>query len=377
MPNLLGLHLQLLLGDVPAPAPLKVAEALESVEVTLKDKDQSGFQLVFQIGRSVIDFKDYSLMKEARLKPFTRVLLNVFFGIRPLPIMDGVITNQQLAPGEDPGTSKLTVQGKDISVMIDREQKAEAYPNLSEPQIVTLILTRDLTRYRVIPRVESIGNVRVLTADRQTPTQDKKSTHLAYIKKLAERFGFVFFVETGDVPGTNVAYWGPPPRRGPAQGALSVNLGPNTNIESISFRYDEEAPTRVRYDAAANTQEVVSEYTRAPRLAARIPSPEKLIFLDIPDGLTDREARRARAQAKVNESFDGTVTASGTLDALRYGRILRPRMLLDVRGAGEHFSGTYYVSEVKHKIDVRKGEYKQDFKINREGVGLTSLVVNT
>lgn len=377
MPNLLGLHLQLLLGDVPTPAPLRVAEALESVEVTLKDKEQSGFQLAFQIGRSAVDLKDYPLMKEASIKPFKRVLLNVLFGIKPQPIIDGVITNQQLVPSEDPGTSKLTVQGKDISVMIDLEQKAEAYPNMSEPQIVTFILARDLARFRVVPRVESVENVRVLTADQQTPTQDKKTTHLGYIKKLAERFGFVFFVEAGPAPGANVAYWGPPPRVGPAQGAVSVNMGPNTNVEKMTFKYDEEASTRVRYEAAENTQEVVGEYTRTPRLAKRVPTPEKLVFLETPDGLTDREARRARAQAKVNDSFDATVSANGTLDALRYGRILRPRMLMDVRGAGEHFSGTYYVSEVKHKIDIKKGEYKQDFKLSREGVGAATLVVNT
>lgn len=377
MANLLGLHLQLLLGDVPTPAPVRVNEALRSVEVTLKDKESSGFQLVFAIGRSAVDLRDYALMKEVRLRPFGRVLLNVFFGVRPIPIMDGVITNTQLEPGDDPGTSKLTVTGKDISVMIDLEQKDQAYPNMSEPQIVTFILARGLATYRVAPRVESVENARVLTADQQTPTQDKKTTDLGYIRKLADRFGYVFYVETGEVPGTNIAYWGPRPRRGPAQGALSINLGPNTNVEKISFKYDEEAPKQIRYDAAEGAREVVSEFTRTPRLAARVPSARKVEFLEVPDGVTDREARRAIAQGKVNDSFDSVVTATGTLDALRYGRILRPRMLLDVRGAGDHFNGTYYVGEVKHKIDVAKGEYKQEFKIAREGVGATTLLVNT
>lgn len=377
MPNFLGIHLQLLLGQVPAPAKLKVAEALESVEVTLKDKEQSGFQLVFKIGRSAVDLKDYPLMKEATLKPFQRAVVSVLFGIKPEPIVDGVITNQQLVPGDDPGTSKLTVQGKDISVMLDLEQKAEPYPNLSETQIVTLILLRNLTRFGVVPQVESVLNARVLTADEQTPTQDRKTTHLGYIKKLADRFGFVFFVEAGPLPGANRAYWGPPRRAGRPQGALSVNMGPNTNVEAITFKYDEEAPHRVRYEASEDTEDVVSEYSRTPRLAARVPSTDKLVFLDTPDGVTDPEARRARAQAKLDESYDGVVSANGTLDALRYGRILRPRMLLDVRGAGDHFNGTYYVKEVKHKIDVRKGEYKQDFKLTREGVGATAPVVAT
>ena len=69
------------------------------------------------------------------------------------------------------------------------------------------------------------------------------------------------------------------------------------------------------------------------------------------------------------------VTATGTLDALRYGRILKPRGLVGVRGAGEHYDGTYYVKTVTHKIDVRKGEYKQAFTLTREGVGTTTPFV--
>ena len=54
--NLSGIHLQLLIGkEIPLPAPLKVNEALQSVEITHKDEGRSGFQLNFQIGRSFVD----------------------------------------------------------------------------------------------------------------------------------------------------------------------------------------------------------------------------------------------------------------------------------------------------------------------------------
>lgn len=375
MVNLLGLHLQLLIGEtVPTPVPLKLNEALESVEVTHKDEGRSGFQLVFEMGRSVLDLKDYAFLKEPRLKPFNRVLLNVLFGLKPQPIMDGIITNQQLAPGADPGTSKLTLTGEDVSVMMDLEKEARAYPNLSDNLIVALILLPYVLSLRIIPQIETPRNSQARTVDQQTTTQPKNATDLEYLKELATRHGFVFYVETGTVPGTNVAYWGPPVRRGTRQGALSVNMGPHTNIESISFKYDELTPKKMTFTLADGGEETVERPTRIPPLATRIPTAHKRDFLTRPDGMTDAEARQ-RAQGDVNKSFDSVVTATGTLDALRYGRILQPRRLVDVRGAGEHYDGTYYVKSVTHKIDVRKGEYKQTFSLTREGVGTTTPFV--
>lgn len=373
--NLLGLHLQLLIGQtVPTPPPLKISEALESVEVTTKDEGRSGFQLVFQVGRSVLDLKDYALLKEDRIKPFNRVVLSVLFGVRPLPIMDGIITNHQLAPGNDPGTSKLTITGEDVSLMIDLEQKAQAYPQLSVKQTVELIIATQLTtQYGVLPDVSPVENVPVLTADEQTPTQDRKTTHLGYIKKLADRFGYVFYVEPGAVPLTNVFYFGPPVRGDTPQGALAVNMGPNTNVETISFKYNELSPKRVSFDRESDTPEQIDRPNREPALAARIPDARKLEFMDLQG---DAAARRAQAQGAVNKSFDQVVTATGTLDALRYGRILKPRGKVDLRGAGDHYDGTYYVKSVTHKIDVRKGEYKQAFVLNREGVGTTTPFVS-
>ena len=48
------------------------------------------------------------------------------------------------------------------------------------------------------------------------------------------------------------------------------------------------------------------------------------------------------------------------------GDVLRARSLVGVRGAGLAFDGLYYVSEVTHRI--QRGEYKQDFKLVRNGL---------
>jgi len=60
------------------------------------------------------------------------------------------------------------------------------------------------------------------------------------------------------------------------------------------------------------------------------------------------------------------VFASGSLNVLRYGRVLKSRQLVGLRGAGIAFDGLYYVTRVTH--DISRGEYKQSFELARNGV---------
>jgi hypothetical protein len=69
--------------------------------------------------------------------------------------------------------------------------------------------------------------------------------------------------------------------------------------------------------------------------------------------------------AKAAKKADA-VTAKGTLDVVRYGSVLQSRGLVGVRGAGSPFDGLYYVTSVKHEI--KRGEYKQNFALARNGL---------
>ena len=60
------------------------------------------------------------------------------------------------------------------------------------------------------------------------------------------------------------------------------------------------------------------------------------------------------------------ITGNGTLDVLRYGHVLRSRMLVGVRGAGLAYDGLYYVDSVTHNL--KRGEYKQNFTLSRDGL---------
>ncbi len=113
------LHLTLLIGPlpVPMPAPLPVIEALQRVEVN-SSRDRSGFQMTFSVGKT--SPLQLALLPAGYFDPMvTRVVIIATLAGIPNVIMDGVITRQEMQPGNEPGQSTLTITGEDLSVLMD------------------------------------------------------------------------------------------------------------------------------------------------------------------------------------------------------------------------------------------------------------------
>jgi len=148
-----------------------------------------------------------------------------------------------------------------------------------------------------------------------------------------------------------------------------VNLDSDTNVESLSFSYD----------ALSKKLPVIIIQQQETQIPIPIPLPDitplnpplgalapalRIEFLDNTAKLTPIQAALI-GMAKAAKSAD-MVSGSGTLDVVRYGRPLKARSLVGVRGAGQAFDGLYYVQSVTHSIKV--GEYKQNFTLTRNGV---------
>ncbi len=375
-----GIDLTVLIGRaVPAPMPPPLSENLQRVEVTHSDQGRSGFQITFGAGRSgPADLLDYKLMLLPLLRPFNRVVLIVTIGALPQVLMDGVITNQQLNPGDDPGATTLTVTGEDLSLLMDMKEKNVEHP--AQPDLV--IANKILATYAlhgIVPAVIPPPSLDVPLPIERTPVQ--RGTDLQYLQQMAERYGYVFFVRPGPAPLTSIGYWGPPVREGVPQKALSVNVGADTNVTSINFQYDALGPKTVSgkvKDRLTDTTLPVQTFfsTRVPlvsqpALPFNLPDVRDGLLGDV-SGLNYLQAFM-RAQGETNESMDNVATANGELDALRYGGVLEPRALVGLRGAGFHHDGFYYVKRVTHSIG--DGQYTQQFSLSREGQGALSPVV--
>jgi hypothetical protein len=370
-----GIHLTLMIGPaVPIPAPQSVIDALTSVQVNA-GRDRSGFQLTFAVSKK--SPLTTTLLPAGYFDPMiTRVIIVVTVAGMPNVLMDGIVTRQEIAPSNEPGQSTLTITGEDLSVLMDVvEMPFMRYPGMPEIAIVNLILVKYAV-FGIVPAVIPPIFTDVPNPTKKIPSQT--GTDLSYIKLLARRHGYVFYVEPGPALGASVAYWGPDIRVPIPQPALNVNMDAHTNVESLNFSLDGLAKKIVVitiFDPVTGKITIPLPVPNIsilrPPLGARLTPPAKVEF---PESISKLNASQALARALgIVFTASDAISGSGQLDVLRYGRALRSRQLVGVRGAGLAYDGLYYVQSVTHNI--KRGEYKQSFSLSRDGlISLTPRV---
>jgi hypothetical protein len=363
-----GLLLTLMVGPaVPVPVPQVVLDALTAIEVRTSDSDRSVFQLTFTLStRSPLH--TIFLLAAGQMVPILRTVIIATVNGLPDVLIDGVVTQTQVAPGSDAGHATLTVTGEDLTAVMDYlDLTGLPYPAMPAEARVELILAK-YALFGVIPLVIPSVLIDVPVPTDRLPVQ--RGTDLAYVKSMAADVGYVFYIEPGPAPLTSVAYWGPQIKVGIPQPALNQNMDAQTNVESLSFTFDSQSAK----------QPVL--FIRSDLLGVTIPVPiPDVSLLNPPLGVIPPLRHRIEpiadtakyslpqagmsALATASRSSDA-VSGSGTLNVLRYGRLLKARQLVGVRGAGLAFDGLHYVASVTHSI--KRGEYKQSFTLSRNGL---------
>jgi hypothetical protein len=375
---LAGISLQLLIGsDNPEPAPANLIRALTSVQVMNRDDGPDAFMLAFSIGRSgPAERYEYPLLKNPLLKPYTRVIIIANLGVTPFVLIDGVITNMQFTPSGEPGQSTLTIIGEDISLLMNITAKPIRHPNQSDKDIVQKIIDSNYSKYGFVSDIRTPENM--ATYPENDIVSSQQYTDREYIAMLASKYNFVFYMEPMSTPGRVTAYWGPPDISSVTQKSLTVNMGSYTNVtQPIHFQYNPLLPvlfTGSIQDRTTNERiPIATTKGSFPALLAKTPAWESDKFEQNVNrrqfrtiGAFTAQQARNLAQAQTDKSME-VLTASGELDTIRYGAILRARKRVDLRGVGSEHDGSYYVKSVTHTI--RRGEYKQNFELKREGTG--------
>ena len=379
--RLLGIRLNLYLGETRvSPAPGLLVDALQDVEVELADEGNDGFQLTFGAGRQLGVFtNDSPVFTHPFLLPFSRVALQVSFGAQSEMLIDGFITHRQAHPSDQPGSVTMTVTGEDVRVMMDLEERTVTHVGLSPDQRVEAILASYQGRLGLQPDVHRPRDSRAPSPDDLVPVQN--GTDLQYLRKLATDNAYVFYVEPDTTPNRNNAYWGPPPRISTPQPALTVNMGPDTNAR-IQFNYDAlkiEQLGGTVLDAGARALQTVSADLGIHKDLGLEPA------LDFQRGIVRKTMARYDLGGDFLDAVDAgkaavkrsrnAATATAEIDVAEYGRALRPRRLVGVRGAGRQLDGVYYVQRVTHAI--RRGSYTQRCTLTRDSVNAIQQALPT
>lgn len=385
----------------PRSASEALVKALNAIEVVHGSRCPSGFRLSFHADRYPPEpgtMTDYQLLDGGLLEPFNRVQVVVQpEGGAVTVLVDGFITHQELSV-EGEGKALLTVLGEDVSVKMDLVEISAEYPQLADSAIVSQILGK----------YSSLGVQPQVTAPQgESAPQDfvpqQNSTDRFYLQELAARHGYLFYVQPGASAGQNTAYWGPPVTTGDRQKALTTNMGPANNVGKVALRYEALAPTvafgrvlDLSQQPAVAVDVPVGSVSAPPGLATTpgLPSSASSLASD-PTGFTSQldtlatrssllyhpgdttGVTRGHGQGKVDLSAREVVVAEGELDTAAYESILVAPGLVDLRGVGGRYDGTYYVKQVRHLLSLDQGEwsYKQKFVLTREGVGSTITTV--
>jgi len=362
-----GIHLTLMVGPVvPIPVPQAVLDALTSVEVTSNTDGPSGFQLTFLLSNTS-PLQTIFLVAGAQT-PMLRVIVVVTLNGTPQVLMDGVMTRQEVTAGTKPGEVQLRITGEDLTKAMDLIDFS-GLPFPAMPVEARVLLT--IAKYAVFGLIPLV--IPTLLMDVPIPIEripSQQGTDLQYLRLLAAEAGYVFYIEPGPVPGTNTAYWGPEIKVGVPQPALNLDMDAHTNVQSLSFSFN----------SANTTLPIVFIQNQLTKIPIPLPIP-KLNPLQpplgvIPAPITNVTVLRDTAKlspmaailkgmAEASRSADA-VSGSGTIDVVRYGRVLKSRQLVGVRGAGVAYNGLYFVKNVTSTI--KRGEFKQSFNLTRNGL---------
>ncbi len=358
-------QLELYVGPlVPIPVPPEAIKALKDIEVKTTTKGPSVFTLRFKLKRDSVLRTLFLISGGGSVFPIVRVVAAVRFKGKTTVLIDGVITEQKVIPGEG-GNDTLQITGEDLSKVMDLLDFS-GFPFPGMPLVVRVAAL--LAKYGglgVIPLTIPPLFVDVPNPIERIETQ--QNTDLAYIRELAKKVGHVFYLTPGPTVGTSTAYWGPEIRVGPLQPALTTNSELFTNVKSLSFSVSTTEST-LYY---TTIQEPISKVNIPipipdisllnPPLGLIPPIPSKLKKLD---GIAKANPIQAMMTglAETKRSND-VITATGTLDVMRYGSILEARKLVGVRGAGLPYNGPYYVESVTSKLE--RGSFTQSFELKR------------
>jgi hypothetical protein len=367
-------RLQLLVGPVPLPVPRAVLDAVQEVKVESgSGETQSGFEITFRLSNRSPLHTLFLLTGGAGI-PVLRVVIAVTLGGETTVLMDGVMTHHEVRSDGGP-TSTMVVKGKDTTALMDIVPlDGLPYPAMP-PALRVLVALAKYAAFGVVPLVIPSVLEDVPIPIERIPRH--QGTDYGYIRALAQEVGYVFYIDPGPVPGVSKAYWGPEIRLGVPQRSLDAALdGPHRRVKSLSFRFDKEKkelPIVYIQEPASKVPipiPIPDVTPLNPPLGLVPPLPPKLKFLNDTAGLNPLVAAM-RGLAYAGRHTDA-VFGTGSLDVARYGKVLKSRGLVGVRGAGEAFDGLHYVTSVTSTL--RRGEFTQSFTLARNGL-LSTLPV--
>lgn len=316
----------------------------DSIEVLEQIGEATQYRLNYSID---IQEADYPMLVDGRLEPGVEIAVLATTNAGTECLVKGPIYGQDITLKHGGAGSVLTVMGADNSITMDRDDNIVQWADVTDSDAVTSILSS----YGFTPDVQSTA----ASHPTNKHTLIQRDTDLDFIKRLARRNGYLFWLSC-DEHGIETAHFKPAPVDGNPEQDLIINLDGAT-LDDLSIHWDVERPTGISssqldLNTLSNIDGSVSESAQTllgNQNLQSIAGGTRTAHLSAP--VNDSADLHARGAGVLNES-NWFIRAHCATSAVKLGAIIRAHQLVNVRGAGSRYSGSYFVSSVRHLIDA-------------------------
>ncbi len=333
-------------------------QALVSVEVVLDRHRFSEATLEFETRR--LEDGSWAVQDDERFQPWIPIKIEAAFGDEREEVMRGYVRQVKADYPAQRGGAKVTVMCQDESLKLDREFK-DTHWGEETP----------ITDGAIASQIAADNDLGLLAPPGEGQTLidvNQNMTDMRFLEQRARENQYELIFRTGQL------YFGPMQLDQDTQPSILVYAGPDTSCQSFAVDDDGHQPDQVAYEVAAEVGSAAESETFGPDqriLGTRgadstgaglnpfVWRPQRL-------GISDAGRMGVIARQMANEQAM-RIKVDGELDGGRYGHVLLPGAPVGVDGAGERYSGTWYVDAVTHRFDVNG--YSQRFKLLRNGYG--------
>jgi phage protein D len=298
---------------------------------------------------------------DSRLKPGKHVSISVGFDMKVQPLIEGFITHVKPQIVSDPAQCVIDIWGMDKSILMDRQEVLKDWPNKKDSDIAREILSK----YGFDPKVE---DTKIVHSDKVS-TIVQRETDMQFLKRLAERNGFLCYVEN------KTGYFEKPGLKQDRDAVLDFKFDDQGVLKRFDVEVNGLSATQVKmFQVDRLNKKVISvsvEKSDQKSLGADSPwvfqppstgNPSVYASMNAVSSETEMKAL-CSGMAAESEMF---VSAEGEVAGNKLGKIIRPGGIVIISGVGNTYSGYYYVSNVTHSFNA--AGYVQHFKARRNAL---------
>jgi hypothetical protein len=278
-------------------------------------------------------------------------------------LVKGPVCSQRIHLEHGGEGSTVEVRGADTSITMDRVFQSVLWNDNTDSDAVNGILGN----YGLTPDV---------TETDTTHSEDKHSlvqreSDLRFIRRLARRNGFYFWMTCDADTGEETGHWKRPDLDEDPAATLKINVQPPT-ITVFDLTWNAEYPTSVeglQLDLD-DKNDISGDLGQTPQSIlgddglSDITGDTRSIHVTAPaDDAGDLQARSQGALVEADWWIRATCKTSLNLS----GTLVRAHTIIAISGVGSRHSGNYLVSGVRHSIDA--ADHVMEIELVRNGWG--------